>query len=402
MEDVMRVNVKFPALMAARPPKYRSPKICVCAFDTVVDLEEMSQTDFPVALQVRDENQYYRDKRHIVYRTAGGRLYTDSRIDVERFLQHHADQVLDVRDRNQVTGKIMREIRREVMGAKHVNEDHLWMSSAVMQLLRSGMNSEWPLVRTILSTSSRLELDGPWRSSLAEIDHLSFLDEDPKQRLKRYERMTQKAFSAFRIMDGKIWVEAPEPCYVALDGPQGFEQARESHDGFFPEDVEDDPHSWWWELPWRAFSATDYDNVVAGLNRHYDPPRRIEILIPDVLKVDAQALEIDRCARLIADVVTKNLASRGAKDQQVLRLPSTPCVLAWTSLVELIGSYDPFQGVPDEIEDVIENMLRAVEASPADADLISPHYRQLAWEYLERWNDRTFDLPLTNPLSVQP
>jgi hypothetical protein len=65
----MRRNVKFPALMAARQPKHKNPKISVCAFDTVVELAEVSPSEFPVA-PITESGTTKTE-----YRLAGGKLY---------------------------------------------------------------------------------------------------------------------------------------------------------------------------------------------------------------------------------------------------------------------------------------------------------------------------------------
>jgi hypothetical protein len=59
--------------------------------------------------------------------------------------------------------------------------------------------------------------------------------------------------------------------------------------------------------------------------------------------------------------------------------------------MSFIEGYDPFAGVPEEVEDRISEMLDSVEACTTDADLIHDRNRASIRRHLEDWGDRSID-----------
>lgn len=391
----MRRNVKFPALMAARPPKHKNPKITVCAFDTIVDIAEVSPSEFPVAL-IADHGTSKTE-----YRFAGGKLYRSCHIDIDRFIERHQGQFLDCRRANYVTGHIVREMYRDV---RHVNDyanDRFWPKSAV-HLLRDGMNSEWQQVKDIIEMSPSLDFWGEWNGKVSDIEHMRFLVGNPDHRLARYERLTQEAFGAFRVMDGQVWAETREPCYVAQVIPEGIGYVTLGNVDGYVRNVDTDTGSTWWDrLDNKVFSASDHAEVAARLTSYARPVNPIDVIIPDALTADIQALEIDRCARVIAGAVSEAISKRSRDANDHIPLPSTRCAAAWTELMTFIEGYDPFSGVPDEVEDRISEMLDSVEASAPDADLILARDRPSIRRHLADWGDRAIDFGLGETRSLR-
>ncbi|MCS4090115.1 hypothetical protein [Rhizobium sp. BK176] len=382
----MRRNVKFPALMAARPPKHKNPKIAVCAFDTVVDLAEVSPSEFPVAIVTEHGTS------KTEYRFAGGKLYRSCHTDVDRFIERHQRQFIDSRRGNYVTGHIVRGMYRDVKNINDYAEDKFWPKSA-LHLLKSGMNSEWQDVRDIVEHSPNLDLWGEWQRKLPEIKHMQFLVGNPDQRLARYERMTQEAFNAFRVMDGHVWAETHEPCYVAQMLPEGIGHLMIGNvESYVRNDDTSPERTWWNHLDNRVFSAADHADVVEQMTQYARPVTPIEVIIPEALSANIAALEIDRCARLLAETVAETISKRSRGSNDNLRLPSTRCAAAWTELMTFTEGYDPFAGVPEEVEDRIAEMLDSVEACAADADLILDRDRPSIRRHLEDWGDRAVDL----------
>lgn len=386
----MRKNVKFPALMAARPPKHKNPKISVCAFDTVVDLTELAPSDFPVALVST------LGTTKVEYRYSGGKLYRSCHDDVDRFIQRHQSQFVDSRrtrfSGHNVTGHIVREMYRDVKDINDLAGDRFWPKSA-LHLLKNGMNAEWPDVKDIIALSPTIDLRGPWLDKVAEIEHMRFLSGDPDRRIARYERMAHEAFSAFRVMDGQVWVETMEPCYVAQVVPgDGIGHMTLGHVTNYVRNVDTPPDDTWWNhLDNKVFSARDYDEVMAGLARYARPVDPIEIIIPEALAADIPSLEIDRCARVLTEIVSETMAKRADEGTGLLSLPSTRTMAAWMGLMELVEGYDPFKGVPADLEDSIAELMTSVELCEQDADLIPARIRPQVARHLDEWQDRPVD-----------
>ncbi|MCV9964030.1 hypothetical protein OIU34_19300 [Pararhizobium sp. BT-229] len=389
----MRRNVKFPALMAARPPKHKNPKISVCAFDTVVELAEVTPSEFPVAIIV-DSGTTKTD-----YRLAGGKLYRPCHTDIDRFIKRHQGQCIDSRRGNYVTGHIVRKMYRDVMNINDYSNDRFWPKSA-LHLLKTGMNTEWKDVREIIDQSPSIDLRGPWLEKVAQIDYMSFLAGDPDQRIARYERMTHQAFSAYRVMDGQVWAETHEPCYVAQMLPEGIGHMSFGNVGNYVRDADTSPdRTWWNHLDNKVFSARDYAEAIEGLTQYARPVNQIEIVIPEALTADIPSLEIDRCARVLAEEVSERMAAR-SKDGSIA-LPSTRSMAAWTELMTFVEGYDPFEGVPDEVEDRIAEMLESVEACASDCDLIVERIRPSLSRHLEEWRDRAVDFGFAEARSMR-
>jgi hypothetical protein len=381
----MRRNVKFPALMAARPPKHKNPKIAVCAFDTIVDLAEVSPSEFPVAL-VTDHGTSKTE-----YRLAGGKLYRSCHTDIDRFIDRHQRAFIDSRRTNYVTGHIVRGMYRDVRYINDYAEDRFWPKST-LHLLKNGMNSEWQEVRDIIEQSPKIEIWGEWMSKLPAIKHMKFLVGNPEERVARYERMAQEAFRAFRVMDGQVWAETREPCYVAQMIPEGIGHLSiGSVDNYVRNEDTEPKRTWWNHLDNKVFSAAEHAEVVERLTQYARPVNPIEVIIPEALTANIAALEIDRCARVVAENVSESIASRSRSVGDHLTLPSTRCAAAWTELMTFTEKYDPFAGVPEEVEDRISEMLDSVEACAADADLIRDKDRLSIRRHLEDWSDRAID-----------
>lgn len=389
----MRINVKFPALMAARPPKHKNPKISVCAFDTVVDLAEVSSSEIPVALIVSQ------GAARTEYRFADGKLYRNCNADVDRFITHHQGQFIDSRRGNYVTGHIVRGMYRDVQYINDYANDRFWPKSA-LHLLKAGMNTEWQDVKDIITQSPLLDLRGPFMEKVAQTDYLRFLAEDPDRRISRYERMTHEAFSAFKVIDGKVWAEAPEPCYVAQVLPDGIGHVSIGDVGKYVRNADTAPdHTWWDHLDNKVFSARDHAEVVAGRTPYANRVTPIEVVIPEALTADIASLEIDRCARVLVKEVSESMAAR-SKDGRIA-LGSTRSMAAWTELMTFVEGYDPFEGVPDEVEDRIAEMLSSVEACESDGDLIVGRIRPSISRHLEEWRDRAVDFGFAEARSMR-
>lgn len=392
----MRRNVKFPALMAAMPPKHKNPKIAVCAFDTIVDIAEVSPSEFPVAL-ITD---YGTSKTE--YRFAGGKLYRSCHTDVDRFIERHQGQFIDSRRANYVTGHIIREMYRDVRHVSDYGNDRFWPKSA-LHLLKAGMNAEWQQVKDVIEQSRSLDFWGEWQSKVTDIEHMRFLVGNPDHRLALYEQKTQEAFQAFRVMDGQVWAETREPCYVAQVLPEGIGYVTLGNADTYIRDADTDPRAktWWDHLDNRVFSASDHAELVARLTSYARPVNPIEVIIPEALTANIQSLEIDRCARVIAGAVSEAISKRSRDVNDHIQLPSTRCAAAWMELMTFTEGYDPFAGVPDEVEDRILEMLDSVEASAQDADLIHERDRPSIRRHLEDWGDRAIDFGVGEARSLR-
>ncbi|MDW9481708.1 hypothetical protein GOB57_23965 [Sinorhizobium meliloti] len=391
----MRKSVKFPALVAARPPKHKNPKISICAFDTVVDLTELSASEFPVALVTASGTS------KTEYRLSGGKLYRSCHSDVDRFIERHQSQFLDSRRSNFVTGHIVREMYRDVKNINDYANDRFWPKAA-LHLLKNGMNCEWQDVKDILSMSPTMDLRGQWHEKVGQIDYMHFLAGDPALRIARYERMAHEAFAAFRVMDGQVWAEAHEPCYVAQIVSEGIGHIALGDVGNYVRNADTPPDKTWWNrLDAKVYSARDHAEAVARLASYARPVNPIEIIIPEALTADISSLEIDRCARVLTEVVSEAMAERSDEGTGLLRLPSTRCMAAWTELLDLLEGYNPFNGVPDELEDRIGEVLESVETSADDDDLMPARVRLEVRRHIEEWQDRPVDFGLAEARSLR-
>jgi hypothetical protein len=392
----MRIKVKFPALMAARPPKHKNPKISVCAFDTIVDIGEVSPSEFPVAIIA------HHPASKTEYRTIGGKLYRSRDTDIDRFVERCHRLAVDSRRDNHITGHILREMHRQIEKINDYTEDRFWPKAA-KHLLRSGMDTAYAQVQEIVSQSPLIDLRGPWTGRVGEIAHMRFLAGDPDQRLSMYERMTHDAFRAVKVMDGQVWLETPEPCYVLQKTDQGIGHISIGNVGEYVRNA-DTPEglTWWHGLDNQAVSVLNYENVSANFAPFIHRFTPMDVLIPEVLQADFPSLEIDRCARALGDIVSEAMRGRKSVTTAFLKLPSTRTVTAWTDLLDLVESYDPLEGVPEYIEDGIVELIESVGSNPDDADLIKPRIRAQVLGQLEGWRSRTVEFNFGDTTKAHP
>nr|WP_250808239.1 hypothetical protein [Neorhizobium tomejilense] len=388
----MRTTVKFPALMVAVPQRHKNPKIALGAFDTVVEIPEVADGEFPVAIS------HQQGERTVEHRFSDGKLYLKSGRSIERILQNHSVNVLDSRSWNATTGAILRDMRRAVEHISDYENQYFWPTDA-KRMLASGMNTEWKEVKQVIDESHGLRMSGPWLEKARATARLApFLTEDQDARLARYERMTKDVFSSMRALDGEVWMPAAEPCYVAQTMPEGYGRCMagsfELH--AVTGDNDEDRRSWWNHLGDRAISILERDHLIEnmmGLNKDLVEYR---VHIAEALTADIPALELDRCARVLVNTVSGNAAYKSAS----FHLPSTATAEAFTSLVALTRSYDPFDRVPEELEDAVQALVSAVEACEADHHLISERDRRFTEGYLERWADRVVDFEMNTGMRL--
>ncbi len=402
----MRRTVKFPALMAAVPPRHTKPKMAICVFDTVVEIPVLSASDMPIAISY---DRIRQDK--IEYRQFGGRLYRETNKTPERLFKYHAQHVVDTRSLNPVTGAIMRDIRRQI---DHVNDDRrdkFWPRDAKV-LLKGGMSTEWDMAREIVDGSQYLKLDGSWRADIGKDSELGRLVAEPSQaRLAEFEYLTHQAFARFVIVDGKVWEETPEPCYVVLTSPTGHKQCFISDIGRYAAtaDNAEIKEGWWSDLRYQAFSLAMREHVIDGLASDCaNAIPTVDIHAETVVQADMDSLEMGRCARILVrevsdaspfnDRLADRIAVVGARVAKPL--PSNVFMNACKSLADLVETYDPLGEVPDELEIALERLLESNEMQKVQ--VLAPHSVEGARAICERWRNRSIDSSMIAPGSLRP
>lgn len=377
--------------MLALPARHRNPKLAVGVFDTVVDIPELTETSFPLAVTVKlgSRKSEYRE-----YRYHDGHFFEPMHIDLARLLRRHAEQVVDTRPFNSVSRPIMRDIARAVSNIHDPFEDLMWPKEAAY-LLKSGMDTQYDPVQTIMKGSAGLQLDGEWRKQIKPKSQLApYVEEDPMTRLKRFEDRTIEAFSDFRVLNGSVWRRTAEPCYVArMTSSTEFDNVFIGNVAPYVPSLDNrEDKSWWHNLSYKAFSLKDAHLVVLSDDSYPSSLPEVELHMPDTLTADMNELEIDRCARVLSYTFSDGLS--GGQRGEGFKLPSTPSMEAWTTLNDALRAYDPFDGVPDDLDDRIEQLIRSVGARETDKYLIDAETVDYAEAHVRRWSDREigFDL----------
>ena len=388
----MRRTVKYPALMIGRPPRHKNPRIAICALDTEVEVEEMDRSEFPVA--ARAVGRTTKD-----FRSHGGKLFCNTFRDVERFFRMHGEHCLDSRTSNSVTGHLVRDMHTKLSEAR-LYDDALFWPPGMRDLLRRGGDLQtYQPVRTSVEQSANVS----FLSGSGGIEALErkggWLAGDPATRMAAYERAAREAFGAFRILEGAVWQEVPEPCY-AVRFDETYTQVIGTDVGAYDTDGENRHHSWVWDLAYRAFSALDHDLMASSMHGQVRDYTYLEVLMPEAFTSDISALETDRCARVLAGCVSRGLASRAKEADKELELPGTDVLTAWTNLADRLKTYGPREGVDPVVEGLAATLLGTVSGSDVDRDLIPSRTAELARGYLERWRDREVVLDLSQGMAV--
>lgn len=383
----MRAHVKYPALIVALPQRHKNPKLSLALFDTSVDIPEVGAEDMPMAITCETSSST------LEWRVCGGRLYRDSGLTFERLLKRHAENLLSARDHSRITGPIMRQMKRDIEHIDDYADDTFW-PAGLKRFMSAGLQPEYPEFKQIIGESAVLRLDGPWLDAASGNKKLApFLSERTDDRIARYEKMTRDVFSSMRILEGAVWMEAPEPCYVAQTMPEGYGRCMASDFGFHAvtKDNDEDRRSWWNHLSDRAVSVLERDHLLENMVVPDDRLPKFTVHSSDALNVDIPAVELDRCARVLVNLMSEN-AARSSKD---FSLPSTATLDAYGSLNGFVRSYDPKDGIPDALEHRVRALLEAVDACPSDHHLVPERDRRFAAGFLERWEDRAVSFDMT-------
>jgi hypothetical protein len=204
------------------------------------------------------------------------------------------------------------------------------------------------------------------------------------------------------LIDGKEWVATPEPAYK-LNVDHGSMEAHGS-------DVYDqgslETGRWrdfdWEHMRYRYFSAYDVDvagRTLANLreDRNLQVNGHIEVILPEAIRNDYAALEIDRAARVCVRKLERHLDTKGAKHPEELRAFPRQPIMAACRLRDALAGRRPFDPVDDSLAAALEAFIDVVEGYPGMlSDMLFTEELSSVKDALDIWCDREIPLTLGN------
>jgi hypothetical protein len=359
----MKTTISYPALVQALPPGHRKAKWSVACLETKVEVAEADGDDAPVALAVKDGHMSYSVRKQ--YRLHEGRLFVSTEQSPDRFFERQEENVLD--RRYSLMSGLLAEMSDRLENGR-VPDALLWPTEIRGALARGFIYGTDH--RAAVAAARSLRIDGSQAAAIAS-----------------QEARARAVADDFLVVDGTVWAVAMEPCYAVPRRAGGWGDVTISSADRYRKTVAREtafPRS---EMHDALFGAGQIEDMIAcGAADGTDFPE-IEVLIPEALTLDFDAMELDRCARLSAQMVAANI--KKALDGEAGRMPSDGLVRAWLRLRDAVKSYDPFDGVPDGLEGLLTTFVGSAADRREEWSILDGCGPELVTPFVERWRSRS-------------
>jgi hypothetical protein len=370
---------KFPALVRGIAPKSGEERHCLVAGSAEFEIREVDISLMPLAFSA--SRHEFQDP--IEYRLLDGVLYKgeDDYKDLERAMRHpnlmaHGYSL------------VYQGVADEIIAAMTSGKVVPWPKDAHLKREKNLRDLEAGAVVLLPSGESDL---AHWRAKF-------------RQTLDR-----------FVISGGKVWTRTAEPVYC-VGRPARYNAVHLYIDDL---SIFSEARTEWGTKQsatsagggaYRIFSITEHAAAVRCLGAMADelgiPGEEldtIEIVMPEAVTTDIDRLEMDRLARVCTAHVAKAFSKvKPGGGDTLLDVAPAPLVATWLELRELLRSYSPGNGVPDELERGFTSFIAQTDAF-ADiygSVLISSALRDAVSYALDRWDNRSIDVGATPRLAA--
>lgn len=370
----MKRVFKFPALVRGIAPKSGEQRHCLVAGSAEFEIREVDISSMPLAF-LADRHEF---PDPIEYRLLDGVLYKgeDDYEDLER------------------------NLGKENLMAHGYSMVYQRVADEIIEAMTSGKIAPWPKDAHLkrekgardLETSGVVLLPGG-QSDLAH-----------------WRAKFEQTLDRFVISAGKVWTRTAEPVFCVgksasfdavhlyVDDASIFSEARTEW-GTKQSATSARGGSY------RIFSITEYDAAVRCLGEMADELAiagealdTIEIIMPEAVTTDIDRLEMDRLARVCTAHATKAFSKvKPGGGETLLEVAPSSLVATWLKLRDLLRSYSPANGIPEELEARFTSFIAETDAF-ADVYghvLISRTLRDAVSYSLDRWENRSIDVGAT-------
>lgn len=365
----MKATWSFPALVRAIPPNPKEERVCLVSKDDEFEIKEVDLASMPLVMTA---TVHYEPEK-IEYRLLNGQLYR---------LIENSDECLELEnDCSDTLGEGYTYVYRE-------------LADEIIDIMKSGTVNIWPKnapanrrngAKNIDKSGIRLRPEG-------EAD-LAYWRERFKQQLDR-----------FVLAGGKTWMKTTEPIWsvnltdthAIIDYASCFSDKRDEFGKRHYATGVDAART-------RVFSMHEFDAMSSLLeSMEFDRDAgatgildTAEIFLPEAFQLDVDRLEMDRMARAVAGQVGKSLSQvKPGGGETILEVAPTSLVVAWGQLRDFVKSYNPLEGVPDELERKFSDFMAEADGMAAvyGPTLITPPLREAVDYAFARWENRAIDI----------
>lgn len=363
----MKATWSFPALVRAVPPNPKEERLCLVSNEAEFEIKEIELGSMPLVMLA---TVHYQPEK-VEYRLHNGQLYKS----IDEY-----DEVLEIEHEYQDT---------LAYGSTHVYRE---LADEIMDIMKSGTVNAWPKNAQRQNGTKSLEKSGVRLLPEGEVD------------LAYWKERFTKQLDRFIIAGGKTWFRTDEPVWsVSLTEPQAIlEHAScfsDKRDEFGKRHYATDENA----SRTRIFSMHEFEAMTAVVDSMpVDPTANstgvldsVEVFMPEAFKLDVDRLEMDRMARAVAWQVGKSFSQvKPGGGETLLEVAPTSLVAAWSHLRDFVKSYNPLDGVPDELERKFSDFVAEADGMAAvyGPTLVSAPLREAMDYALARWENRAIEI----------
>jgi hypothetical protein len=358
----MKATWRFPALVRGTPPHPKEERLCLVSGSVEVTVREVDVAVMPLVmtakLHFQEEIEEFRIFEGGIYRSI--------------------DEDYDVLEVESDCGDIMgygftylySDIAEEIVGVMKSGTERIWPKDANMNRQKGARELENSGVT--LTSDGEMDLEF-WRNRfLREIDRFILADG------KTWKRVAEPVFSL--DVDRRHAILEDASCFVSRVDECGKRHYANSNGG----------------QRCRMFAVTDIDALrdtlsALGVDADEAMMDKVDVMMPDVFKLDIDRLEMDRVARVAVDHVARTLTMvKPGGGETFLQVVPSAVTASWMEMRDFLSGYDPLEGVPDGIEDVVGRFVEQTDlvARIYGPTLVSQSMRDGIAYGIERWDNR--------------
>jgi hypothetical protein len=365
---------KFPALVRGIAPKSGEERHCLVAGSAEFEVREVDISRMPLAFKA-DRHEF---TFPVEYRVLDGIVYK-SEEDLEDF---------------------ERELEGEDLMAYGNSMFYRRVSDEIIDIMRSGTVAPWPIDAHLKRDKGARDLKASGVVLLpgGEVDMAHWRDK------------FGQSLARIVLSDGRVWTRAAEPI-LCVGKPTGAEAVHLYVDDasiFTEQRTEWGTRQWATSAnggAYRIFSVADHAAAVQCLNAMAEelgiPGEEldtIEIAMPEAVTTDIDRLEMDRLARVCVAHATKAFSKvKPGGGETILEVAPSSLLKSWIELKEILRTYSPIDGIPDELEQRFTSFTAEADAfsDVYGPVLISETLRDAVSYSLDRWDNRAIDVAAT-------
>lgn len=348
----MLLNLTYPAFLTGRPARHRDEKPCLLALEIEVDVPETTSDAALVVMALHDGSP----NGPIALRGFEGQVYRSLGIMSEGLTRYTKSHAFDTR--NEVFGSLAHEALRHYFTIR--------------------FDRQKPAPSNVAMRDNQFLIEGDAATKIFRMGREFAVSDKDRDRAADLEQRAREQLGRFLIIDGRVWAPTFEFIYgatpvVGAKAGRVFVANTMSHlSGEYEPHIARHPR--WSDPETRFFNALSRDAAAeyVGLPAHTLP--MIEVMQTSSVVVDFEAMELERCGRLVLREIDKAHSSPRLRD------------LCKSLFDHLNGRADKN---PDELADILSELSAAVRT--IDKDALRQFTPDHIDDFVSRWNSRPIE-----------